>query len=697
MEFLMELLTEEMPAAHVRSALEQLRERFLAELGAARIAVAELGTFGTPRRLIVTGDFAPGQPDSEDIVTGPPKTVAMASDGSFTQAAKGFARSQGIDEAALEVVRTAKGEYIGFKRKSKGTPAPEILRDVIPHVLGSLNFPKTMRWGTSPFRFSRPIHSLLCLFDGAPLSVTFAGLAAGDTTVGHRFLEAATIRVRSCAEYKDMLREANVIIDPEDRRRMIIRQSEDAVAPLKAKVYPDPGLLDELTFNVEHPLVVLGAFPESYLALPIEVLSTAMREGQKLFTVVGDKKQLPYFLGVADAAKDAKGLIRSGHERVLKARLEDARFFWEQDRKIPLADRAAGLKNVVFQEKLGSYEEKAQRLKKVSAYICDRMEAAKVKKDTVEAAGLCKADLLTEMVREFSGLQGKMGGLYARQEGYPAAVYQAIYEHYQPAGLDEDVPTSLSGAVLAVADKLDSIVGVLGVGIEVSGSSDPFGLRRNAHGVAKIILDKKLRLSFPLLLDKVLASYGDKLSVKREDVKRYCLEFFEGRLRFIFEKQGFRYDLVNAALGPGLDQILDVYLRVQALDSLKSSPLFEPFILMAKRINNILKDQPSGKVNPDLFIEKEERELYSTFSIIQTNVAPIIAKGDFGRAQGIIFKVQPVLNTFFEKVLVMAEEKKLRQNRLGLLRAINTMLAGIADFSRVVVEGEKTAKPTASR
>jgi glycyl-tRNA synthetase beta chain len=697
MEFLLELLTEELPSSHIRSALGQLEERFRQELEGARIGFKDLRTLATPRRLVVVGDFAAGQEDRETVVTGPPRSVGLGPDGAFTAAAQGFARSQGIPESVLEVVKIPKGEYLGFKKKSKGTPTAVILADAVPRILGSLSFPKMMRWGASPFRFSRPIHNLLCLFDGRPLDLSFEGLTAADSTVGHRILSPERIKVGSFAEYKALLAANHVIVDPEERKTIIQGQIEEKLAPLKARVYPDPGLLDELTDNVEHPLVIFGTFPESYLSLPLEVLSTAMRKHQKFFSVVKDKKQLPYFLGVADAREDARGFIRSGNERVLRARLEDARFFWDQDRKVPLSRRAAGLRNVVFQEKLGSYEDKSQRLKKVVSYLCDKLEAAKVKTDVVEAAGLCKADLLTEMVKEFSGLQGKMGGLYARQEGYPIAVSQAIYEHYQPSSLEDDSPSSLSGAILSLADKLDSIVGVIGVGIEVSGSSDPFGLRRNAHGVCKVILDRKLRFSFPLLLDKVLAVYGDRLSVKRDDVRRYGLEFCAGRLRFILEKQGFRYDLVSAALGPGIDQIQDALLRVQALDSLKASPHFEPFILMAKRINNILRDQPRTKVNPDLFAEKEERELYSAFSIIEHNASPMIARGDFGRAQAIIFKIQPVLNTFFDRILVMAEEKKLRQNRLGLLQAINRMLAGMADYSQVVVEGEKPAKQAASR
>ncbi len=697
MEFLLELLTEELPASHIRAALEQIEAGLRKELSDGKIEVRSLKVLATPRRLIATADLAEGQDDREETVTGPPLAVAKGPDGVLTQAGKGFARSQGIDEGLLEAVTTARGVYLGFKRQTKGTPTSEILKTAVPKVLGSLSFPKMMRWAESPFRFSRPIHGLLCVFGGEVVATVFEGSKAADTTVGHRIASPGPVTARTFAEYEAGLAKSFVVVDQERRKRMIVEGMDAALAPIGAEAYPDPELLEELSLNVEHPHVVFGSFPEAYLNLPLEVLSTAMRAGQKLFSVVRDGRQLAHFLGVADAAGDAKGFIRMGNERVLRARLEGARFFWDQDRKTALAERAAGLKNVLFQEKLGSYEDKAQRMKKIAAYLCDKLGAAEVKGATVEAAALCKADLLTEMVKEFSGLQGRMGGLYAKFEGLPDAVHRAIYEHYQPGSLEDASPASLSGAILSIADKMDSIVGAIGVGLQVSGSSDPFGLRRNAQGVCKVALDRKLRFSLPLLLDRILAVYGERLSLGRPAAKAACLDFFSGRLRFILEKRGFRYDLVGAALGPGVDQITDVLARVEALDALKSSPQFEPFILMAKRINNIIRDTPGAKVNPDLFAEKEERELASTLAIIRGNVQPMIARGDYARAQGIIFKLHPVLNTFFDKVLVMAEEKKVRQNRLGLLQSISKMLLAIADYSLVVVEGEKTGKPKASR
>jgi glycyl-tRNA synthetase beta chain len=693
MEFLLEILTEEMPPSHLRAGLEQLRDKVDRGLADAGIAVAELKTLGTPRRLVLAGDMAPGQADRESVITGPPKSVAVKPDGSFGPAALGFARSQGVPVESLEVVSTPKGEYMGFKRRTLGRATADILKELLPGVLGSLAFPKTMRWGESAFRFSRPLHNILCILGGEVLEFVFEGLAANDTTRGHRILAPRTIRVRSRAEYLDGLRAAHVIVDPAERRAMVEVRIEGHLTPLKARLHPDPGLLEYLVDNIEHPYVILGAFPDRYLSLPLEVLSTSLREGQRLLSVVREKKQLPLFLGVADAIDDPRSLIRAGNERVLKARLEDARFFWEQDRKVPLADRATALRAVLFQEKLGSYDDKSQRLKKIVAYLCEKTGAGEVKEDAVTAASLCKADLLTEMVKEFTSLQGRIGGVYARQEGYPAAVSRAIYEHYQPAGLEDEAPASLTGALLSVADKMDTVVGAVGVGLQVTGSSDPFGLRRSAFGVCRILVERMASLSFMRFLDKVIAIYGDRLARPKDEIRAAVGEIFAGRLRYLCESRGFRYDIVNAAFGPGLDDLYYTWLRVKSLDALKASPQFEPFILMAKRVNNILRDQPTVKsFCPDLIVDKEERDLATAFGIVRDNAAPMIAKGDFARAQAMIFKLQPCLNAFFDKVLVMAPEKKLRQNRLGLLQAVRGIILEMADYSQVVVEGEKAGR-----
>jgi glycyl-tRNA synthetase beta chain len=689
MEFLLEINVEEMPSSHVRTALDDMKERLGRELAAAKIAVASLSAWSTCRRLILVGDLAEGQAARDALVTGPPKSAAYAPDGSPTPAALGFARSKGIDVARLEVVTTERGEYVGFRTVEHGKPAAEILAKAVPQVLASLSLPKMMRWGSGTMKFSRPVRNVLCLFGGRPVRFEIDGLAAGDTTAGHKIRAPRPIRVASVEEYVRSLREALVIVDPDERRRMILDQIASLLAPIGAALYPDAGLLGKLANDVECPFVFLGSFPEEYLSLPIEILSTAMREGLKVFSVVREGRQIPYFLGVADAPEDAKGFIRKGNERVLKARLEDARFFWTNDRKTSLKKRAPALKHVLFQEKLGSYDDKAQRLKKIIVYLAERNEGGKIAKDLGLAAELCKADLVTDMVREFPSLQGKVGGLYARAEGLPDAVASAIYEHYLPQSLEDESPASLGGALLSIADKLDSIVGVVGVGIQTTGSSDPFGLRRNAQGVCKIVIDRKLSFSFFRLVDKVHAVYGDRLKRPKAEVLDYVREFFLGRLKYLHERQDVRYDIVAAGLGAGLENIYHVHLRIKALDALKASPQFEPFILMAKRVNNILAGQPAFALNPDLFVEKEERELHAAFSIVKENTGPLIARGDFGQAQKIVFRLQPALNAFFEKVLVMAKETPVRKNRLALLQAIRKILLQMADYSQVVVEGEK--------
>lgn len=692
MEFLMEVITEEMPPTHVKGAHEQLKNLLADELAANKLvdqngSTGKIITFGTCRRLIVLGSFVEKQSDKRERIIGPPKSVAYNADGSITPAAIGFARSQGVDVKDLKDMKTEKGEYLGIEKTEEGRPAPEILESILPNIISSLTFPKMMRWGDSTFRFSRPIKNILCLFDRKLLRFTVDNIATTNHTFGHKIFSPEKFIVETFADYRTLLKRNRVFIDPEERRTLILKQAERKLKSFDAVLHPDEWLLDKLTYDVEHPYVFVGSFPPEYLRLPLEVLSTAMREGQRLFSVLKGKKQLPHFLGVADAIRDQKSLIRRGNERVLKARLEDAKFFWEQDIKTSLSEKSKDLDKIIFQEHLGSYRDKTERLKKVVVYLASRLELNEEKKILSESAELCKVDLMTEMVREFPTLQGRMGGLYAKEEGAQGAIWKTIYEHYQPVSLDDSSPSSTTGGILAIADKLDTIVGVTGIGVEVSGSKDPFGIRRNAQGVCKIILDQKLSFSFPRLLDKVLSAMKEKIVRDKEEVKSDVLNFFMNRLQHIFESQGYRYDLVKASLAPGIDDIYHSFLRLKALDGLKESPQFEPMIMIAKRVNNILRGHSKHKVNEGLLLEKQERELHTTFSIIRDNILPLIAAGDFAKAQRMIFRMRSSINDFFNHVLVMAEDKRIRRNRLALLQEISKLFGQIADYSLVVIEG----------
>ncbi len=692
MEFLLEINTEEMPPLHVEEGLNQLESGLAAELRNhglvnSRGSCGRIRTFGTSRRLIVYADLIERQQDKEEIITGPPRAAAFTKDDQPTPAAQGFARSRGVGVEDLEIIATDRGEYVAVKKMIQGKTAPEIIQASLPGLIQRLAFPKMMKWGERNFKFSRPIRHILCICQGKTLAFEVAGVKSTGHTFGHRLFSPAKINVTSFREYRDELYRNKVIIDRKIRKSRIEKQMQRKLAPYSAACLPDEQLLNKLAMDVEYPYVFLGTFPEKYLKLPLEVLSTAMKMGQSLFSVVKGRRQMPIFLGVADACDDVRSLVRKGNERVLKARLEDARFFWEQDTQISLKDRSEELSRVVFQEKLGSYADKSGRIRKLVMYMADRVGAIEEKKWIYEAAELCKIDLVTEMVREFPSLQGKAGGLYARKEGYPAGIWKALYEQYKPVTLEDTSPSTLSGALLAICDKLDSVVGTLGLGIEVSGSKDPFGLRRNAQGICTIILDKKLSFSFGRLLDKVIAEYGEQLEYPKDTLKSRCLEFFQGRLQHIFDRQGFRYDLINAALASGIDNIYHTYLRLKALDDFKDSSSFEPMILIAKRVNNILKGQPAYKINSGLFVEKDERELYTSFMIIRDHIHPLIAKGDFIKAQQIVFRIRSSIHSFFDNVMVMAEDNKLRRNRLALLQAVSRLLIQIADYSQIVVQG----------
>ena len=694
MEFILEINTEEMPPAHVETALIQLKEGLAAALKANDVVdeknrLGKIETYGTCRRLIVCGDFFPRQRDIEKEFIGPPKSVAYTSEGTPLPAALGFAKSQNVDVSQLRVIQSQKGEYVGLKKIIKGKPADEILSNILPGIILDLSFPKMMRWGSYPFKFSRPIHNIFCIFDGKLIDFEVAGNKTTDFTIGHVLVSPIKIKVRSFQDYKTQLTKNKVIITKDIRKNRIIKLISEKLESFEARFHPDEQLLEKLSMDIEYPYVIMGTFPEKYLKLPIEVLSTAMRVGQNLFSVVKGRKQLPVFMGVTDGCRDVKALVRKGNERVLKARLEDARFFWEQDLDRPLQKKYDDLDRIVFQEKLGSYQDKSERLKKIAGYLSEKLGAKQEKRSIVKAAELCKVDLLTELVREFPSLQGKAGGLYARKEGHPVSVWKTIYEHYQPVYVGDGLPSTLAGAILAVVDKIDSLVGVLGLGVEISGSKDPFGIRRNAQGICSIVIEKKLSFSLPRLLDKVIAVYENSLESSKIELKALCMEFFKGRLEYLFERQGFRYDLINAVLSRDLNNVYHTFLRLKALESLKNSSQFEPLILIAKRVNNILRDQAHYKVNSVLLEEKEERELYTTFSIINDNVAPLLARGEFAKAQRIIFTIRSSINSFFDHVLVMDENKKLKRNRLALLQSISKLFMQVADYSQVVIAGQK--------
>ncbi len=691
MELLLEINTEEMPALHVKTALDQLKQGLQRKLVDVHLVdkknePGDIQTFGTCRRLVLYAEIVSKQHPKEEVVIGPPKKAAFDKNSHPTSAAKGFAKSHNVEVSDLEIIKNKKGEYVSITKSIQGKEAAGLLKDILPELIKELSFPKMMRWGQSSFRFSRPIKNILCLGGGNAIPFKIGNILASHYTYGHKLFFPEKIKVSSFKDYLSKLKQKKVIIDAESRKKSIEKQIKEKLAPLDAKVYPDKELLDKVTYDVEYPYAFMGEFPKDYLKLPIEILSTAMKVGQNLFSVVDkNNKQLPVFLGVSDGSPDEKLLVKKGNERVLKARLEDARFFWVHDLETSLEEKKSLLSRIIYQERLGNYKEKTSRIKELAQFLSNQT-GIKENKYLLQSAELCKVDLITEMVREFPSLQGRTGGLYAKEQGYPEQVWKAVYEHYQPVSQDDPSPSSMNGAILSIADKIDSIVGAFGIGIEVSGSKDPFGLRRNAQGICRTVLDKKISFSLSRLIHQTISGYKNLLDKSSQVIIKDCEAFFKDRLIHLYEKQGYRYDLVKAALGAGFDNIYYSYLRLKALDEIKDSSEFNSLIIVVKRVNNILRGQPKRSMNPDLFIEKEEIKLYTDYSTLKEKIMPLISTGDFSKAQNYILEIRSTIDSFFDHVLVMADDPKLRKNRLALLRAVSRLFSRVADYSQVVVD-----------
>jgi glycyl-tRNA synthetase beta chain len=651
--FLLEIGTEEIPDWMIPGALESLRGLFKETLSKAALEAGGIQVDATPRRLVLRAAGLPArQPDSRERVVGPAKAAPP-------RAVEGFARKLGVEPGDLAVEATPKGEYYTYVRQIDGRPTKEILAEALPSVVLGISFPKTMYWtAKNGPRFIRPIRWLAALLGDEVVPFEIAGVCSGALTNGHRRLGAAGVPV-TIADYEARLRENYVILSAAERRRRI----EEGIAALGVKVNPDPALLETLTYLTEFPTPILGGFDPAFLELPEEVLVTVMRHHQRYFSVAGpDGRLAPQFVAVMNTSADPDGLVRSGNERVLRARFNDARFFWDTDQQKKLEDRVADLAQVTFQARLGSYLEKTGRVVKLVEELGGGPHAQR-------AARLAKADLTTELVKEFTELQGVVGGLYARAQGEPEAVWQAVYDHYKPESMEDAIPRSRAGQLVSIADKVDTLRGCFGVGLIPTGSRDPFALRRAAQGVVKTIVEGKLRLSLGSLLG------GD----------RQLAEFVLDRVRFYFrEIRGFRYDEVNAVLASGHDDLVDVAERLEAIQAVRPTANFEPLAASFKRIRNILLQAEfagRGAVEEGLLEQGPEAELYAEFQRVR---AAARQSRDYRTALETIASIRPRVDLFFDKVLVNVPDERIRQNRLTLLATLLAEFSTIADFSEIV-------------
>lgn len=683
-ELLFEIGTEEIPSGYIPPAMEDLKTVAGRLLQEHRLTYTSIRTLGTPRRLTLLVDgLAEEQADARREVVGPTKTVAFDAEGKPTRAAEGFARAQGVPVDRLEVRTLDRGEYVVAVQEEKGAPTPEVLLTLLPKLITSLSFPKFMRWGAGTLRFVRPIRWLLAIYGGKVVPVSIEGLTADAKTYGHRFLSPRGVRVRNFQDYLEKLEEKFVIVDPDRRRELVRTLATEAAASVKGQPVLDDELVEAVTHLVEFPTVVCGSFKREYLELPREVIITPMRKHQRYFPVVdAGGNLLPYFVAVSNMRAKDMELIRQGNERVLRARLNDAEFFYRDDRKLPLAERVPHLTHIIFQEKLGTMHDKVHRLGRLAAQIADRADPA-CRPIAERAAFLCKADLVTSMVKEFPNLQGTMGREYARLSGEPAEVCQAIEEHYLPRFAGDKLPQSNAGAVVGLADRLDSIAGCFGVGLMPTGSEDPYALRRAAQGVVQMILHRNFRASLGEMVDQAREGFGGRLDQHAEKIRGDALDFLRGRTQVVLVDRGLPADVVESALAAGSDDVVDAARRAEALAVMRREADFGELSVTFKRVVGIIPKGFDRPVDVARLVEGAERALHAQVVALKSEVDTLVAAQDHLGALQRIAALKPMVDMFFEEVLVIGPDEGLTQNRFALLKAVSDSFARIADFTKL--------------
>ncbi|MEE9913078.1 MAG: glycine--tRNA ligase subunit beta [Deltaproteobacteria bacterium] len=687
-ELLFEIGTEEIPAAFLSKAVSDMEEIIRKSLAEKRIGFTGIRCMATPRRLVLyIEDVLPNQEDQTIEKLGPAKKAAFDESGQPTKAALGFARGQGMEISQLETIITEKGEYLGARKTIAGQPTVTLLPEILTGFLLAIPFRKSMRWGNCELRFARPIHWIMALYDGKVIPLKIEDIESGNQSSGHRFMSPASFAVSGFEDYLARTRENFVIADPAERKKFILEEAEKAAAEVGGKLYYTEDLLETVSFIVEYPVIVRGGFDENYLKIPKEVLTTTMISHQKYFPVVNNEgKLLPYFIAVSNTRPRDITVVASGNERVLRARLADASFFFEEDKKVPLEDRVESLKKVVFHTLLGTSHKKVARFRKLAVKIAAKVKPS-AKKNVDRAALLAKADLESLMVGEFSELQGIMGREYALLAGEKPEIANAIYEHYLPIVAGGELPQTDEGAIVGIADKIDTIVGFFAVGMPPTGTADPYALRRQALGVINIILSRQYALGLSFLIDESLASLKDVLKKPAEDIKKDVLDFFRGRLQNQLIAQGYAYDTVDAVLSTDIDDLVSVIEKIQALQAFRQNPEFEPISVAFKRVDNILKDFREGQTDVNLLSHEAEIKLFSALENIKLRVEKGIAEKDFNTALNKLAALRPPVDAFFDSVMVMDKDEKIRYNRLSLLSEISALFHKIADFSKIVTAG----------
>ena len=685
-DLLLEIGVEEIPSAYMTEALANLKENAVLKLSQARLNYQSINCFGTARRLaLIVNGLDERQSDAVIENRGPKKTAAFDAEGNASKAGLGFARSQGVEFKELEIREHTGLEYMYAVKKEKGAPTEEILPEILTEIIQSLSFPRSMRWGIYHFRFARPIRWLTAVYADQLVELKIENVVSGMYTMGHRFLSPGRLEIKNLADYREKLQENYVVLNQLERKDMISRQIKAVAATGGGEAMENDALLNEVTYLVEYPTAFHGHFDPDYLEVPPEVLTTSMIEHQRYFPIFNKAgKLLPGFIGNSNGTADNIDTVRAGNERVLKARLEDALFFWREDLKKDWDQIAGQLDAVLFHERLGTVGEKVIRLQKNAVSIAGQIggiDLAAVER----AAFLCKTDLLSSMVYEFPELQGIMGRYYALEAGETPAISEAIYEHYLPRFAGDELPASLVGIALSLAEKIDHLTGFFALDIKPSGSQDPYALRRQAMGIATIMLDKQPDID----LEKTIGDAYDNLTGvelvhSRDEVIGEVLDFIRQRLRGILTERGYSYDVIDAVFAvQGLD-IADIEMRIKAVAEFKNLPGAEDFMVVYNRAHNLSKSWESDGINRDLLQEDTEIELLQAVEKVSPIVKDSIRQFDYTEALMQIIELRPYVDAFFDQVMVMSPDPEIKALRLGLLKKIADLCKLIADFSKIV-------------
>ncbi|MGB5156984.1 glycine--tRNA ligase subunit beta [Desulfobacterium sp. N47] len=689
---LLEIGMEEIPAGYIEPALKALSAILMQRLTDERIKHGNYKTFGTPRRLcICIYDVSAKQDSLTTEIIGPPEKIGFDGNGQLTIAGKKFAEKACISPESINVKQTEKGSYLCALKTESGIESKTVLKRILPQIILQIPFPKVMKWADLDIKFARPIQSVAALLGRQLISFELGNIKSSGNTFGHRFLCPGKIKISHPDEYIEKLKKAFVLADIDERKNSIKEHIAQIAAKLDGNVLKDDELVDVVTNLVEYPVPVAGSFDRSYLEVPDEVLINSMREHQKYFAIIdANKRLLPNFIAVSNTQAKNMQVVVKGHERVLKARLEDARFFYKNDIHISPDDWVEKLKGVLFQAKLGTMYEKTQRLEKLSQYLADEItDDAQIKKQALRAARLCKADLVSQVVGEFPKLQGIMGRIYAANAGEDKNVSIAVEEHYRPAYSGGELPETTIGSMVAIADKIDSICGCFSAGLIPTGASDPYALRRQGIGIIQIMLAKGFSFSLRSLIEKSLSLFEIKDAIEITGRADNVYGFLQSRISHLLTEEGYAKNVVSAIVSISVSHVPDVWKRTIALEKLKAVSDFEQLATTFKRVVNIIKKSApenagcETNINEGLFEKECESALFSAYKDIKIRVSENLLQGAYEQSLLDIASLRTPVDAFFDGVLVMAEDENIRNNRIALLRAISDLFALFADFSKL--------------